>query len=366
VSIIRIYLLKTPVPLATRQYLAIAEHGHRMDRRNEDSDAVEVQDEVYDENEDEDFNPEDDDDAFSSSSDEDDSATRKGSKGVSQKRKTEEIDGLDSGDEATIRERKRKRKKKSTEEGEKEDEGDGAGEDGYIMTRAQRMAEKTAWKERKRTGIGEVTIDVNKVWEKLSNIPIGKTSPQLPQHVEIMDERDEHRQENIPVGGDMITIKRRIKYAGEVTEVEETVPRSSKSGQQYLKEHPEADPDQKGCGAPETEIRRPLKRPSMFEPNPTAMVKGVPPEKLRPKAPSRLDVLLAEKKAEKEMKLRAENMTTVQKSALDWRGFVDQQGLRQELDEYGKSKRGYLEREEFLGRADMAREIAARDARLKG
>lgn len=337
-----------------------------MAPQDEAPDDVDVQDEVYDENEDEDFNPDEDDDAFSSSSDEDDSVTRKPLKGESQKRKAESVDELDSGDEATIRERERKRKKGSREEEAKEDEGESASEDGYIMTRAQRMAEKTARKQRKRTGMGAVTIDVDKLWEELKNIPVGRTSSPLAQDVEVVGDDDEHRQENIRLGDDMITIKRRIKYAGEVTEVEEIVPRSSKSGQEYLKEHPEADPNYRHRDSIKTDIRRPLKRPSMFEPNPTAIVKGVPPEKLRPKAPSRLDVLLAEKKAEKERRLRAENMTTVQKSALDWKGFVDQHGLREELNEYGKSKRGYLEREKFLGRADLAREIAARDARLKG
>jgi hypothetical protein len=76
---------------------------------------------------------------------------------------------------------------------------------------------------------------------------------------------------------------------------------------------------------------------------------------------------MAEKRAEEERQKKAEKMTTVQKSALDWRGFVEKsEGLREELDEYGKSKQRYLEREDFLGRAQFAREMAGREARLKG
>ncbi len=71
-------------------------------------------------------------------------------------------------------------------------------------------------------------------------------------------------------------------------------------------------------------------------------------------------------RAEAEKKKKAEKMSTVQKSALDWRGYVDREGLKGELDEYGKSNQGYLAREEFLGRADGMREQAARSARLKG
>jgi hypothetical protein len=156
----------------------------------------------------------------------------------------------------------------------------------------------------------------------------------------------------------LIKIKRRIEFAGEVTEVDEEVLRSSAAAQRYLAEHPEADPPSN----PDNGLQRPLRRPSIFEPNPTAAIRGVAPDKLRPRAPSRLDVLMAERRAKK----KAEKMTTVQKSALDWRGFVRDQGIGEELDEYGKSKRGFLAREQFLDRVAGANEAARRDARLKG
>ena len=153
--------------------------------------------------------------------------------------------------------------------------------------------------------------------------------------------------------------------------MEERAPRSSKEAQRYLRDHPEADPShpshQQSTDAKKASINRPLRRPSLFEPNPAAIIKGVPPEKLRPRAPNRLDVLMAEKRIEEERKRKAEKMSTVQKSALDWRGWVDkQEGLREELDVYGRSKEGYLAREDFLGRAEYAREVQAREARLKG
>ena len=45
---------------------------------------------------------------------------------------------------------------------------------------------------------------------------------------------------------------------------------------------------------------------------------------------------------------------------------VSEQGLGEELDLYGKSKRGFLEREQFLDRVAGANESARREARLKG
>lgn len=326
---------------------------------------VEIEEEEYDENADEDFNPEvaaAEEDASSSS--EDDEAAKAPAKQPKkpQKRKSEAVHELDSGDEATIKERKKKRRK-----GAAEDHDDSGGEGGLIKTRAQRLAEKVEKKQSRRATDGEVTIDVDKIWADMSSVPIGRPSHAPPTQPEAMDLDLEQNKENAPAEpaeNDTLTIKRRIEYAGEVTEVEETVLRGSKEAQRYLAEHPEADPNYKPAEA--TSLQQPLRRPSMFEPNPLATVKGVAPEKLRPRAPSRLDVVMAEKRAEEERQKKAERMTTVQKSALDWRGFVDQQGLKDELDEYGKSKRGYLAREEFLDRAQFARDTAAKEARVKG
>lgn len=345
---------------------------------------VEVEgEEEYDEGADEDFNPEagrQEGDASSSSEDEEEQAPVKTPKSKGRKRKSDELGDLDSGDEATIQERKnksKKRRKDNEDEGKWDREEDSGGEGGLIKTRAQRLAEKVERKHRKKARDGEVTVDVDQLWADLTRIPIGRSNYALPRVDGDGDGDGESNKENAPVqqqkqghDDDMITIKRRIEYAGEVTEVEDQLPRSSKEAQRYLAEHPEADPNYKAADSVDTStptILRPLRRPSAFEPNPTATIKGVPPEKLRPRAPSRLDVLMAERRAEEERQRKAEKMTTVQKSALDWRGFVaGQQGLREELDEYGKSKKGYLAREEFLGRAELTREIKGREARLRG
>ncbi|KAK4892273.1 swr complex subunit [Elasticomyces elasticus] len=323
-----------------------------------EADALEAEEE-YDENEDEDFNPEKaapaDEDASSSDDEEAEISVAKPAK-QSKKRKADVIEELDSGDEATIRDRKRKRKRKDQDAAEAEESG---GEGGFVRTRAQRVAEKVERKEKKRTEVGDVTINVDDVWEELKRIPLGRPPPPPPAGEDDVD--GEQDKENVAADEELITIRRRIEYAGEVTEIEETVPRSSKAAQQYLKEQASAQPT-----APTAVLRRPLRRPSAFEPNPTAIIKGVPPERLRLRAPSRVDVLLAAQRQEEEAKKKAEKMTTVQKSALDWRGFVEKQDLKDELEAYGKGKGGYLAREDFLGRADMAREVAAREARLKG
>ena len=93
--------------------------------------------EVYDENADEDFNPENaaQDEDVSSSDDETANTVAKPTKKTS-KRKADVNGELDSGDEATIQERRRKKRKSKDVDAE-----DSGGEGGLIKTRAQRIAE---------------------------------------------------------------------------------------------------------------------------------------------------------------------------------------------------------------------------------
>ncbi|KAK3057546.1 swr complex subunit [Extremus antarcticus] len=344
--------------------------------------------ETYDENADEDFNPEADNDGpdneTSASSDDEDTTTTKAAAKPTKKRNAAKADldaDLDSGDEATIQAHKPKKRKRKhgkhigAQDAHASNDDDSAGEGGLIKTRAQRLAEKVERKQRKYATVGEVTIDVDAVWAGLSGLGVGRPSANTLAKQDQEGEEGEEgvegavqaNKENFAANAalstpkpsdeeEMIEITRLITYAGETTEITERVPRSSKAAQQYLATDPASttNPDH-------PPFLRPLKRPSLFEPNPSGLVKNVPPSHLRPRAPSRLDVLQAEKRVAEETKKKAERMTTVQKSALDWRGFVEgEEGLKGELEKYGKSGRGYLEREDFLGRVDLAREGARR------
>lgn len=74
---------------------------------------------------------------------------------------------------------------------------------------------------------------------------------------------------------------------------------------------------------------------------------------------------MAEKRAEAEQKRKAEKLNVMQKTALDWKGFVIEQGLGEELNEYGKSKKGFLAREQFLDKVHGANEVARKAAYLR-
>ena len=49
---------------------------------------------------------------------------------------------------------------------------------------------------------------------------------------------------------------------------------------------------------------------------------------------------------------------------MDWAGFVDKEGIKDELELAGKSKDSYAARQDFLARSEFRREDEARRARL--
>ena len=176
-----------------------------------------------------------------------------------------------------------------------------------------------------------------------------------------------------------ITIKRTTRFAGEITTEEKRVHKHSAEAKLYLQEQEEkrrkatetdeniAPEDQED---PKPTLRRPLKRHSRYEPNPSGEVKALPPHLQlrwpRNKGLNAAGTTLKVGTAKAMASLSgATKLNTVEKSRHDWAGFVDKEGIAEELDEYGKSKASYLGREEFLIRAENRQEEERRDARRK-
>ena len=68
----------------------------------------------------------------------------------------------------------------------------------------------------------------------------------------------------------------------------------------------------------------------------------------------------------REMAKEAKKLNVVEKSKMDWAGFVDKEGIKDELALAGKSKDSYTARQDFLARSEARREEDARRARLAG
>jgi Bucentaur or craniofacial development len=346
-----------------------------------------------------------------SESEADESASKTATKPKAKKRKrggeeeAEDIGFENSGDEAIIKEyeapkRKKGKKGRATE---LEDEG---GEGGFVRTRSMRAVEcvisflanlhyQRVWYSSANTGRRIVekkknlidttaaTIDVDAVWNAMIsgkpiipeiNEPVPSTeapppkSPLIPitkRNGIIAQEarKDSRLPSTLNDGPDsMIMIKRTYTFAGKVHTEQKLVAKNSAEAKLYLASLPENAPPAPPAEAepsPFTKPKRPVKkaRRSIFEPVP---LEGWP---------KRHDLHFGERK-ESDLKLvelagkdGGKKLNTVEKSAMDWAGFVDKEGIKDELDAAGKSKASYKARQEFLARVQQKKEEDERRAR---
>ncbi|PYI23797.1 BCNT-domain-containing protein [Aspergillus violaceofuscus CBS 115571] len=331
---------------------------------------------------DDDFAAQNDDDAGLTSSDEEDNdeaaAAADGQpKAKRRKTTTTTLDSaataeLDSGDEATIRKDKAQRK---TEDGEEEEGGTG----GFVRTRAMKMR---AQDERKPlTKIDGATVDVDALWAMM-NAPEnngglhagsggkndgGAPATQNGDDAEMQepsstetDPQTKQSQKPSEYAEEMVKIKRTYKFAGEMITEEKIVPKDSAEAKLYLANHGDANVetiDATTTTATEDvaiKLRRPLRRVSRFDPNPTGAIK-----KSWEKQPA------AEITGQDE-NARGPKINTVEKSRMDWAAYVDSAGLKDELKVHSKAKEGFHGRMEFLDRVGANIEEERRNARLKG
>lgn len=153
----------------------------------------------------------------------------------------------------------------------------------------------------------------------------------------------------------MIKIKRTYKFAGEMITEEKLVPRDSAEAKVFLAsgeavEYADADAAAAAADAARN-LRRPLRKISRFDPNPTGTIK-----KSWEKQPAEAG----------DSDAKGPKINTVEKSRLDWAQYVDEAGIKDELRIHSKAKEGYMGRMDFLGRVDAKRDEEARQARLKG
>lgn len=330
----------------------------------------------YHESSDEDFNPDSApaDDAASSSEDEDAAPTQR-----TGKRKAPVDDELDSGDEVTI-EAARKKKAKKRKKGSKDDvllSEDEGGAGGLIKTRAQRAVEKTERRPLARTE--GATVDVDALWAQMTAAPLQPEQPP-PLH-EVSTAHDAApavpQTASGPVEEELLTVTKTYTFAGQTTTEEKQIPRS-------LLEHHTADgwkpttavkkPSAADPAAAKpahahahSRVRRPLRRPSRFDPNPTGYVRALPPTQQLswPRASTAAGGLAAPPSAELDKKPeKATKLNVVAKSRMDWTGFVDKEGIADELVEHGKSKDNYMSRKDFLAGVEQRREEEGRRGRV--
>ncbi|KAJ3524256.1 hypothetical protein NM208_g12129 [Fusarium decemcellulare] len=205
---------------------------------------------------------------------------------------------------------------------------------------------KTRPKEERRYASNNepVTVDVDALWAQMtSEAPVtGSKSDQADSTRAATDAAantydDDQKQteaSNPEDSSTMIRIKRTYNFAGRVHTEEKLVPRDSAEAKLYLaSQGQDASTD-----GPEKRATRKAFR-SAFEP-------------LTDPQPQRADLNLgmaARMKAGREA--QAKKLNVVEKSRMDWAGYVDKEGIKDELELAGKSKDSYMAREDFLAKA---------------
>jgi hypothetical protein len=203
------------------------------------------------------------------------------------------------------------------------------GEGGLIKTRAQRQLEAQKEKEFKLTEkLNGSTIDVDSVWASMNSAksasPVASASDQP-----LSGSAGEAKS---TLNDEYITIKRVYNFAGKVTTEEKKVLASSAEGLAYIKEQTVKSQDDLASN----DKKRSLETVDSM---PTLKPRRGPPVKRRK---SKMLDELAQGKAKK--------LNTLEKSKLDWLGYVDQQGIKDDLSQHNKD--GYLQKQDFLHRVE--------------
>ncbi|OLL22357.1 SWR1-complex protein 5 [Neolecta irregularis DAH-3] len=122
-----------------------------------------------------------------------------------------------------------------------------------------------------------------------------------------------------------ITIRRTYEFAGKTHSEEKVVRKDSEEARSYLN--------------------------SLEEPKINPVSKRAPPKKRQ----SAIEAASAKKKVPK--------LNTLEKSKLDWAGFVDREGISSDLKQHNKD--GYMEKQDFLKRTEERRYQDIKNAQKK-
>ena len=231
--------------------------------------------------------------------------------------------------------------------------------------------------KRPRVDISAATVDVDALWAEmisrkakpkdLENKPSGtadKTidsqgflSPNSSQNGVPSKDAITEAPRTVDDGPDsMIMIRRTYNFAGQVHTEQKLVPRGSAEAKLFLASQDAAvDPSEEDSSLLLVKPKRSTKkaRRSVFEP----IVE----------LPRRTDLHFGIRKDTgieiTAIGRDAKKLNTVEKSAMDWAGFVDKEGIKDDLTAAGKSRGAYKARQEFLARVEQKKEEEARRAR---
>lgn len=211
-----------------------------------------------------------------------------------------------------------------------------------------------------------MTVDVDALWASMTAEPVAPTKQQLQANPQ-----GENGDASTATGGtgpsnahatagkdgdpsEMIKIKRTYNFAGKVHTEEKLVQRDSAEARLYLASQGE-DTDTAATEADQPDKRMPRKAfRSAFEPvAASAAEQG-----------QRADLNLGMAVRLQARQDKAKKLNTVEKSRMDWAGFVDKEGIKDELALAGRAKGAFADRQDFLARSEARRDEEARRVRI--
>lgn len=210
-----------------------------------------------------------------------------------------------------------------------------------------------------------MTIDVDALWASMTAEPVVPTKQQLHptsqgENGEISAAQGDSGLSNAQAAtgkdgdpSEMIKIKRTYNFAGKVHTEEKLVQRDSAEARLYLASQGEnANGDAAAAEEDQPDKRMPRKAfRSSFEP--VAAEQG-----------QRADLNLGMAVRLQARQEKAKKLNTVEKSRMDWAGFVDKEGIKDELALAGRAKGAFADRQDFLARSEARREEEARRVRI--
>lgn len=230
--------------------------------------------------------------------------------------------------------------------------------EGLIKTRAQRQAELSKEREYEKTQDVNPTFDVNSVWESMKNkslaVPSSRknsdsiaTSQNSDSQSESSNYTTSQKPSNISepqttsLSGfkdEYIIIKKVYSFAGKVSIEEQRVLKSSAEGLAYLKEQESTDKSANVASSNSSSgsvIDKPIINKT------TSSV----PQKRRGPVKRKQGSLMDELNS-----LKPKKLNTLEKSKMDWLGYINKEGIKDELVLHNKN--GYLQKQDFLSRVD--------------
>lgn len=183
-------------------------------------------------------------------------------------------------------------------------------------------------------------IEVPVIAEKKDSPPKTKAILSVFDRMEEEDKSqtgDSKKNESAAESDDTMKITKVFDFAGENVSVTKEVSKDSKEAKQFLKKQEESQASTEKT--PVEAALAALKRPASSSGGLGSIMDQISGKKTK--------------------------MGCLDKSKMDWNSFVDTEGLREDLTTHNRGKEGYVEKQEFLDRADQRRFEVEKAAREK-